>query len=253
MRFGLRAMLVTCLLLMAFPMFASTTAYFNDLSGFNTAAGSPPVSLDFDSIAAGTDISGTTINGVTFTQLGSPLIVVKGSDTFTPGPDFGLSNPNPYSLHPTSGDNVLSPGGTKLGAGPDPATQLDSMELTFSSPVSAFGFDLIYQSNDGASFVGIQVFDSNNNSVYNNGFIPSSGAGPGLSDFWGFVVDPGDAGISKIVISEFDENNANPDSNIGFDTFRYGAATGVPEPSSLMMLGSGLLAAIGGLRRARRS
>ena len=64
------------------------TPYFDDLAGFDSAAGSPPVAIDFDDISPGTDITGSTISGVTF-DLGNlpvpsaPLIVVRGNDTFT--------------------------------------------------------------------------------------------------------------------------------------------------------------------------
>jgi hypothetical protein len=64
------------------PAMAAITYYFNDLSGFNTAAGNPPISINFDNIAAGTTINNNqTINGVTFKGPGAPLIVVKAAET----------------------------------------------------------------------------------------------------------------------------------------------------------------------------
>jgi hypothetical protein len=62
------------------------------LAGFNTAAGTPPVSIDFDGIAPGTNLNGMTIAGVTFqpSATGAPLIVVPGNDTFTPPGFFGV-------------------------------------------------------------------------------------------------------------------------------------------------------------------
>ena len=40
------------------------------LTGFNTAAGSPGVLVDFDSIPTGTNIGGTAISGMTFNAVG---------------------------------------------------------------------------------------------------------------------------------------------------------------------------------------
>src|SRR5439155_13842981 len=57
---------------------ATVTAFPMDLTGFNAAAGNPPVVVDFDGITSGTDIGGQTIDGVTFSPsvTGAPLRVV---------------------------------------------------------------------------------------------------------------------------------------------------------------------------------
>ena len=54
--------------------------------------------------------------------------------------------------------------------------------------------------------------------------------------FLGFVSDS--ANIAKIIIRDSDGNSEFPDSNIGFDTIRFGTqTTSVPAPSTLLMAG----------------
>jgi hypothetical protein len=203
---------------------AAVTGFPKNLAGFNAAAGDPPVAIDFDEIVSGTDITGTTISGVTFVGPGAALIVVRGADTFTPGGFGGVLDPNTNKLFPTSGENVLSPGGVTLGPGSNPAVEDDDLTLEFAEPVSAFGFDHLSQSSDGYGFTSIQVFDPSNVLLF-SGMVPISnidgmgGGAAGGADFWGIVSDT--ANIKRIVIDEGDGNSTYPDCNIGFDTFRY--------------------------------
>jgi hypothetical protein len=115
------------------------------LAGFNPAAGKPPNAIDFDSIPPDTNIDGADINGVQFNPLpgSAPLIVVPGNATVTPHPGLfsGVIDPNTNRLFPTSGDNVLSPGGLQLVPGFDPSQESDELELIFQTPLSAFGFE----------------------------------------------------------------------------------------------------------------
>lgn len=206
---------------------SSFTVFFNDLAGFNAAAGSPQQLITFDGMTPNTDISGRAIAGLTF-NLGNqpapsaPLTVVRGVDTFTPPGFSGVIDPTTNKLFPTSGDNVLSPGGLELASGPNPLLENDDLELDFISPVSAVGFDILFQSLDCCSFVGITVFGPSGEILYANPMIPSgTGAGgdPGGSIFVGFVSSS--TNIAKIVVDESDDNSIFPDSNIGYDTFRF--------------------------------
>jgi RHS repeat-associated protein len=200
----------------------------NNLTQFNQAASAPPVAVDFDGIAAGTDITNTTQNGILF-ELGNtpspsaPLVVVKASETFTPTTGFsGVINAATNKLPATSGENVLSPGGTELAPGLNLLKENDDLKITFSEPVAAVGFDVLFQEYDGFSAVGIKIYDPQGTILYQNGNLPvSTGAGggaPGGKEFFGFV--SGRSNIKTIVIDDTDDNNVFPDSNIGFDSFR---------------------------------
>ena len=180
--------------------------------------------IDFDSITAGTDIGGSTLQGVKFQAGNAPLIVVQGADTVTPpsfdtGPFVGQ-----HHLIPTSGQNVLSPGGTTLGPGSNPSNEDDDLTVLFDPPVAAVGFDLLTQSSDGASATAFHAFDSEDHEFF-SGSVPISQLGgtgsgsPAGTDFWGLTTPT--AAISKIVIDEGDSDTSNPDSNVGYDTLRY--------------------------------
>ncbi|NNM75900.1 PEP-CTERM sorting domain-containing protein [Sphingomonas sp. ID1715] len=108
--------------------------------------------------------------------------------------------------------------------------------------------DILFQSLDCCSFTNFQVFDGSNNAIA-GGSVNAVGGGAGGAFFLGFT--SGSANIARIVITEFDENDANPDSNIGYDTFRFGAINAVPEPASwaLMVAGFGLAGAATRRRR----
>jgi hypothetical protein len=201
--------------------------FVNDLAGFNAAAGTPPVVVDFDNVAAGTDITGTTLSGINF-DLGNspqpfaPLIVVPGAATFTPDGFSGVSDASTNKLLPTSGANVLSPGGLQLAPGYNLLLENDDLKITFDQPVSAVGFDIIFQELDFYSAVGVTIRDANGNVLYSNPNLPDGsgqgGGAPGGAVFFGFVSSR--ANIATVVIDEVDDNNQFPDANIGFDTFR---------------------------------
>src|SRR5438128_10703865 len=105
---------------------AAVTTFAMDLTGFNAAAANPPVVVDFAAIEPGTDIGGQAIDGITFSPsaTGAPLIVVRAADTTTPAAGFtGIVDASTNVLPATTGANVLSPGGTTLGPGPDDAVE----------------------------------------------------------------------------------------------------------------------------------
>jgi hypothetical protein len=238
---------------------AAIVRYDNNLNGFNAAVGNPPIVLDFDNIPANPNITGTTLAGIQFLRgdngRGADLLVVNGNDTSTPSgfveedpPNPPIANPSQYKLIPTTGTNILSPGGTNLAPGEDNAIENDSLTLVFTNPITAFGFDLLSQSLDGDSFTFYRVFDEANtllssgkifvpSNLPNNAFSPGAPSG---SSFWGVVSDA--VNIKRIEIDETDNNNVWPDSNIGFDTFRLSSnlpapSVSIPEPGAVFGLG----------------
>lgn len=224
------------------------------LTAFNAAAGNPGVAISFDALSG--DINGNTIGGVTFASFGgNTLEVVNGADTVT-GPNYaGIINANTNKLFATSGDKVLSPGGTELVPGPATGEQ-DSLQLDFASPFAAFGLDILFQSYDAAPLVNYLVYDQNLVLIALGGIIGNGqgGGAPGGSVFFGVTSDNAATHIGRIVFVESDSNNIFPDNNVGYDTFRFGRPDGaIPEPGTwaLMILGFGLAGAA--MRRRGRT
>lgn len=94
------------------------------------------------------------------------LWVVPGAETFTPPGFTNVIDPELNKLFPTSGKWVLSPGGRELAPGPNPILEDDGLRLTFERPLSAVGFDILFQQLDCCSFVGIDVLGSNGSVLY---------------------------------------------------------------------------------------
>jgi hypothetical protein len=226
----------------------------DNLAGFNVAAGSPAIAIDFDSIAAGTNIAGNTIAGVTFTNpSGNTLDVVTAASTFTPGGFSGAPNPLANVLSATSGANVLSPGGASLVPGPD-VRQRDGLRLDFAIGQKAVGIDVLLQSDDCCSFMSFQVFDTASNSL-SSGTVAGAGGGggqPGGTHFMGFFSNDATL-IGRIVFIDGDDNNQFPDANFGYDTLRLSNLPptngSVPAPGVLALLGLGLFGLAGCRRR----
>ncbi|HZB45800.1 MAG TPA: hypothetical protein VE360_11170, partial [Pyrinomonadaceae bacterium] len=221
---------------------SAPTAFVGDLARFNAAAGSPAVAVDFEGVAPGTDISGQTIGGVTYQQgnqpaPSAPLIIVRGADTVTPSGFSSAPNAAANKLLPTSGENVLSPGGTVLAPGPNPAVENDDIRLSFAQPVAAVGFDILFQSLDCCSFTSVRVLDPNGQVIYNNPQFPTGsapGGVPGGSVFFG-LVSPA-KNIAAVVIDDFDGTADFPDSNLGIDTVRVGSV--LPDTANAVLTGT---------------
>jgi hypothetical protein len=192
-----------------------------DPSGFLQAAGNPPIAIDFDSTPAGTDLSSTSLGGVTFYAYDAPLIVAAGLSTYTPPGFLDVVDPDSNRLFPTSGTQVLTPGGVELAPGPNDPKEKDDLRIVFDEPVRAVGFDHLSQSADGFGFTSVRVYDESFAQIY-FAYIQISNlgqAGPGTDDFWGIVSDQ--ANIKILRIEETDNNNQYPDCNIGLDSIRF--------------------------------
>jgi hypothetical protein len=219
-------------------------------AGFAAAVAGPLTEINFDDLPANTNIGGMTISDVTFNSPpgGAPLLVVDGNATFTPDGFTGAADAATNKLLPTSGANVLSPGGTELAPGFNEALENDDIELVFPRGVAAFGFDHLSQSADGLSFTVIEAFNHVNELLFSEVVAISDVAGfggPGGADFWGVIAGAGEA-IRRIVINEQDENEEFPDCNIGLDSIRFQF---VPEPAGLSLAAA--VAGFGVVRRRR--
>ena len=166
----------------------------------------------FDGLASGTEVNGLTVDGITYQySLGSGLVSVGG------GP--GLTN------------NVSDPSVVSFG---DPAGVLT---LTLPSPVDMFG-------SGYALLAMIPIVNATGISLFNGAVPVGSMSFNGAPDP---VFTGGFAGIQSTL--PFDRIqltfNAATAPAFAIDNVRTGLAdvTSVPEPATLLLLGTGLLVA----------
>lgn len=248
MQRSLAALGLAVLGLSAAPAAAVVTPFEGDLAGFNATGGTPPITINFEGLV-GQNLAGQTVSGVTFSSpTGNSLDVVIAANTVSA---VGGAN---NTLPSTSGTDILSPGGTNLAGGPD-LRQRDDLELVFSSPVSAFGLDVLFEALDGAAFFGYTAYGPDGITVVaSNGSVAIPATNGAGAFFIGLVSDSASTNISRIVFADNDDNSINADANVGYDTFRFAIAdNAVPEPGTWMMLilGFGVLGSA--LRLGRRS
>lgn len=224
--------------------------FTRDAAGFAAAAPHARLAFSFDAEKPHTDLTGTTVRGVSFEGPAAPLFVERAADTSSPASffedqlQFGESpefrgkptvtktvsvDARRSRLSATSGAMVLSPGGAALGPGPNPAVENDDVTLRFDPPVQAFAFDLLTQDADGQSNAKIRVIDGAGKILF-EGDIPISSLPDhaGGADFWGIVSSQ--ANIARVEIDERDDNDRYPDCNIGLDSLRMFPA---PLPADL--------------------
>jgi hypothetical protein len=111
---------------------------------------------------------------------------------------------------------------------------LTTIQGSFASDVTAVGADVANLSVNDVITISVEIngtwFQWNVNYTYPTPF------------FWGIIADPGES-IEAITFSP------NTSNWVAIDNFSYGAATGVPEPASIALLGSSILGLAGLLRR----
>ncbi len=199
---------------------------FNTRADFNAAApGLPVETFESGLVAAGA-----------VTLCPSPLSSASGSPCFTPG---GLLPGVVFSA---------SPGLALLGAGVagntsrvlGPNSFFDSLDLTFADTF-AVGFDVF--SGPAAGVLVVRVFDPANNLLGSfQGFIPVTG------EFFGVLSTT--VRIGRI-------NIASQSGVVGqlVDNVAFGAAAQtalIPEPATMILLGTGLAGVAAKVRRRRK-
>lgn len=220
----------------------------NDAGAFKAVGGFPPVMVDFDELEPGTDLTGKSLDGVRFERSrpsSAPLVVVRGWETFTPGGYRcePLGDAATHRLFPTTGGNVLSPGGLELTPGRNDALEDDDLVLLFDDPVSAVGFDLLWQSADG-SRRKLTLQDALGKTLFEQEVAFDLGtpgvAPPAGSSFVGFVSESNN--IARVVVDEFDSDNCRENANGGYDTIYFKRlaekAQPVPENAFVRQWGS---------------
>ena len=204
------------------------TLYYDRASFLTDSRVFGTTTIDFDGFTAGTDLTGQTILGATLTSTGTnSLIVIAGST----GVRFPMS--------PSSGLNVLSPGGS------DTSLEDDGLVVSFTVPMRAAGLDVVFDVPDGASFVGVSFYALSDVLIAQDTFIPAPNGAPGYQ-FVGLVNDT--ALISKIVVSEFDGSPS--DDHVAYDSLVFLA---VPEPATVLTLALGVAALIFAAHRKKQA
>ena len=118
------------------------------------------------------------------------------------------------------------------------------LRLDFTSPMSAWAADTRGIGDDGRPTV-ISVFDAGN--VLLGTIATSSDASNQEIQFYGFQLTGGDQAAYLTLVNASDRNDV-----FGMDNIRFAAATPVPEPATLTLLGTGALGLLARRRRARR-
>lgn len=171
--------------------------------------------IDLESIAAGTNIAGVTIEDVIFTSGSDQIIVSSG----IPGPDFGgdrAASTNPFtSVNPFRADFLI--GG------------VNSVSVVMGD----------YNADPDNLYV--QAYDSANNLLDSVAF-----ALPG-STYGGPTLSVTGSDIAYVLFG----STGTYDNSIYFDNFEY-TASAVSEPSTLGLLGLSLLG-LGFVRRRKNS
>jgi hypothetical protein len=199
---------------------------------FDAAAGAETNLIDFESVSLSTGTGPFDVGfGTTAQIFGDALAGFSGITNTLQDVDSGYNTTG-------GGQNFLrvSPSGGDF--------KEVSLVLSFDDPVGAWG---AYITDVDAEFVNGQVaveFDDGTVQMFNL----QAGEGGGVQ-FFGFVLDPGDSGVSSISLVETPTNSTGSTDYWGIDDIRVKP---VPEPSSTALFALASLLVTRSVRRRPR-
>jgi hypothetical protein len=168
-----------------------------------------------------------------------PLVLAAGVTMTTANQDVSAAGVSNDNTHASLGFNTTSGGSRFYRMSPIFGGGTATTTFTFASPTSSFGF---YFTGAETAFPGAFTLNFNDGSAQSLG-ITKDTAG---TQFFGFV-DAGSS-ISSVTLTETGDFSSGRDV-VGVDDVRY--TTAVPEPATLLLLGSGSMVAL--IRRRRQS